>query len=91
MVALHNISQLCPSFARVLINTYCDPVSMFIENDCIMSYEGTTQGDPLAMGMYAIATIPLITRLNHLAQQVWYADDAAAVTHSVVCASGGIC
>ena len=51
---------------------------MFIENDCIMSNEGTTQGDPLAMGMYAIATIPLITRLNHLAKQVWYADDAAA-------------
>ena len=36
MVALHNISQLCPSFARVLINTYRDPVSMFIGNDCIL-------------------------------------------------------
>ena len=30
------------------------------------------------MGMYAIATIPLITRLNHLAKQVWYGNDAAA-------------
>ena len=42
------------------------------------SSEGTTQGDPLAMAMYAIAVVPLINRLYYLADQIWYADDAAA-------------
>ena len=47
-----------------------------------MSKEGTTQGDPLAMAMYAIATIPLIRQLEIATcaevEQVWYADDSAA-------------
>ena len=45
-----------------------------------MSEEGTTQGDPLAMPMYALATIPLINRLRDETNvvQVWYADDASA-------------
>ena len=39
-----------------------------------------TQGDPLAMPMYALATIPLIDRLRDIQDvtQVWYADDASA-------------
>ena len=38
-----------------------------------------TQGDPLAMAMYAVSTIPLINRLsNENAKQAWYADDASA-------------
>ena len=42
------------------------------------SAEGTTQGDPLAMSLYAIGLQPLITRLNssRLIKQFWYADDA---------------
>ena len=40
--------------------------------------EGTTQGDPLAMAMYAISTMPLIRRLIQSIQQVWYADNATA-------------
>ncbi len=47
----------------------------------LQSAEGTTQGDPLAMQMYAIATIPLIKKLqNSLKEisQIWYADDACA-------------
>ena len=31
------------------------------------------------MPMYAIATIPLIKRLNATVTQVWYADDAAGM------------
>ena len=45
----------------------------------LFSQEGTTQGDPLAMAMYAIATVPLIEKLQSTnTKQVWYADDATA-------------
>lgn len=40
------------------------------------SHEEATQGDPLASSIYAIATIPLIKKLDHGVTQVWYADDA---------------
>ena len=78
--ALINIQRLCPSIATVLINTYRAPTELFVDGDVILSQEGTTQGDPLAMIMYALATIPLIRRLKDSVNdvsQVWYADDAS--------------
>ena len=45
-VALHNIQQLCPPSAHILINTYCSPASLFVSGDTILSEEGTTLGDP---------------------------------------------
>jgi len=81
--ALHNISVLCPSFSTILQNTYSTPVRLFIVGEGeIPSLEGTTQGDPLAMAMYALAVVPLIGRLRSDvpdASQVWFADDATAV------------
>ena len=43
-----------------------------------MSAEGTTQGDPLAMGLYALSVQPLITSLGAASsiKQCWFADDA---------------
>ena len=54
---------------------------MFVDSSTLFSEEGTTQGDPLAMPMYAMATIPLINHLGNVEdlKQVWYADDASAV------------
>ena len=57
--ALHNISIICPPLAQVLLNTYRAPVRCMIQGGGeISSTEGTTQGDPLAMAMYALALIP---------------------------------
>ena len=78
-VALHNIRRLCPLLATTLINTYRAPTELFVDGDTILSQEGTTQGDPLAMPMYALATVPLTKKLHGNYKQIWYADDAAAV------------
>lgn len=56
--------HLCPTLATVLINSYRTEADLLVDGDMMKSREGTTQGDPLAMPMYAIATIPLIKRLN---------------------------
>ena len=78
--ALHNIRRLCPALAIPLINTYRAPSDLYMDGDVLLSQEGTTQGDPLAMSMYALATIPLIRKLkDNISEvnQVWYADDAS--------------
>ena len=67
-----------PSIATILINCYRDPTDLFIDGDVIHSCEGTTQGDPLGMPMYALATVPLIKKLTTSVTQTWYADDGAA-------------
>ncbi len=77
--ALHNIRFECPAISTILMNTYREPSELFIDGEVIYSQEGTTQGDPLAMPMYAVATLPLIKRLPKSATQVWYADDGSAL------------
>jgi len=78
-VALRNISVLCPSIATILINTYRGNVPLFIDGKQLFSSEGTTQGDPLAMAMYAISVIPLIDAIRDCSiRQAWFADDATA-------------
>ena len=82
--ALHNISITCPPLANILINTYRSPVRMYITGDGeISSTEGTTQGDPLAMAMYALAITPLINQLKASCpdvKQAWYGDDATGAS-----------
>ncbi len=78
--ALHNIQLICPPLSQILVNTYRAPVRCIFSGDGeIISSEGTTQGDPLAMAMYALAVKPLICKLKTdvpKVKQVWYADDA---------------
>ena len=62
-----------------LINIYNNPTELFCDNQVLWSCEGTTQGDPLAMPFYALATLTLIKRLSSAnILQVWYADDSSA-------------
>ena len=75
--ALLNMFHLCPPLATILTNTYRSASHLFIDGSSLLSQEGTTQGDPLAMPMYAISITPVIRQLMGLTRQVWYADDAA--------------
>ena len=78
--ALHNMKYLCPEFAVILINTYRKPTRLFITGGGeILSAEGTTQGDALAMQFYGISTVQIIQKLRYEStkvHQVWLADDA---------------
>ena len=76
--ALRNIRHLCPPLSTILINTYRKPTNLYMDGHILLSQEGTTQGDPLAMPMYAIGICPLIHKVSCDVQQVWYADDATA-------------
>ena len=77
--SLHNIQHLCPSFSTILINIYRRDVNLYIGGETLLSEESTTQGDPLAMPMYALGVVPLINSLSDdFVSQVWYADDATA-------------
>ena len=79
-VCLRNVRHLCPALAPILINTYRHPAPLYVGGECILSREGTTQGDPLAMHMYAIGMMPLIRLAGGTgALQQWYADDASAI------------
>ena len=78
-VALWNVQFSCPAMKHVLINCYRSPTRIIMNGDgCfeLLSQEGTTQGCPLAMAMYAIALVPLLKRLLPMCKQVWFADDA---------------
>lgn len=79
MTTLHNIQSQCPAIAPSLINFYRKDPNLFVDGETIKSKEGTTQGDPLAMAMFAIGISPLINKAaNPDIKQIWYADDAAA-------------
>ena len=68
---------LCPPLATVLQNTYGGHADLYVGGEVLASREGTTQGDPLAMVMYAIGILPLIHKLQpSQAKQFWYAGDA---------------
>ena len=54
-VFLHNINIVCPSITTFVHNCYSRPSRLFaIGGVEISSSEGTTQGDPVAMAVYAI-------------------------------------
>jgi hypothetical protein len=77
-VALFNILHTCPAIGPALINTYRSQPKLFIQGKTLISDEGTTQGDPLAMAMYALAVAPLMKKCASEATEVWFADDASA-------------
>jgi hypothetical protein len=80
-VAMHNLQLTCNKMSMYIINTYRSPSRLFIcGGGEILSQEGTTQGDRLAMPWYSVNTAVIIQslRLNiPEVKQVWLADDSA--------------
>ena len=80
--ALWNTRILWPSCSLFLFNTYRGWAPLVIKDskELLYSKEGVTQGDPLSMFVYAVATIPMIDSVGRPdeGRDVWYADDASA-------------
>ena len=62
--ASHNMQILSPHFSTILISKYRLPVRMIVfGSKDIVSNEGTTQGDNLAISFYAFGTATLLNYL----------------------------
>ena len=68
-VALHNMDILCPEFASYVYNCYQIPERLFISGGKELQSEGTTQGDPIGMGIYATGVFPLL-HLNEMPNEM---------------------
>ena len=82
--ALHNIPRVCPMIGTTILNIYRANSRLIVSGGGeLSSKEGTTQGDPLAMAMYALALTPFVQHLHDEhdnTNQIWYADDSAAAS-----------
>jgi len=81
---LHNINIICPEIATFVSICYSKPSRLFVIGGVeILSQEGTTQGDPVAMAVYAVAVIPLLLMIIEITSKLpgkqirteAYADD----------------
>ena len=82
-VLLHNIRIICPEIATYIINCYITPARLFIDGGKeLSSNEGTTQGDPVAMGMYGLGLLPLLSTVIEKTDsmtQIAFADDLTGI------------
>ena len=81
-VLLHNIGYICPPMAIYVHNCYQKSTRLFVLGGKeIKSDEGTTQGDPMAMPIYAIGITPLLDMIkddtSRSVTHVAFADDLA--------------
>ena len=60
---------LCPEFASYVYNCYQIPGRLFISGGKELQSEGTTQGDPIGMGIYATVVFPLL-HLNEMPNEM---------------------
>ena len=71
-VLLHKCLQLFKSGTAQLSCPELSTLYTYRADGEKMLSQETTQGDPLAMPMYALATIPLIDQLPRDVTQIWY-------------------
>ena len=83
-VLLHNIQYICPEVSTYVRNCYTIPARLFVIGGLeLLSQEGTTQGDPLGMAIYAIGITPMMNLMllamqNDHNKMAGFADDITA-------------
>ena len=80
-VMLHNIRIICPIIATNVINSYSRETRLFISGgEEITSAEVTKQGDPTAIPIYALGSLPLLNiKTTGNTKYAAYADDISCV------------
>ena len=67
---LHNTKVLCSALATFINNCYSIPVDIFVQGGKLLkSLEGTTQGDPAAMAIYAFRITLLLAWLSNFSKE----------------------
>ena len=91
---LWTVRHRCPKLSRFAFNCYRHEICLLCRRTgqdalILLSKEGVTQGNPLAMALYGVALLPLAEILRKEQEDVmqpWYADDAAMMgTAESVC------
>ena len=76
---IHNISIICPTISTYVKNTYEESSKLILPQGVeLLSSEGTTQGDPMAMAIYALGLSALREKIKYEdtnIKEVTYADD----------------
>ena len=68
---IQNIKVKCPIFAKYVENTFKEPAKLYVSDkkttrsQVIVSDEGTIQGDPISMAVYAIGLSKLQMEIRH--------------------------
>ena len=70
---MRNIDRICSSLTSAVYNLYIYPSKLFVNGETLLSEEGTTRGDQIAMALYGISIMPV----NPSIVQKWYADDGS--------------
>ena len=87
--SFHNTEVLCPALATFINNCCSIPSDLFVQGGKrLKSLDGTTQGDPAAMAIYAFGIKTLLAWLSNLSKEktekfvsrlVAFADDLIGV------------
>ncbi|XP_057308561.1 uncharacterized protein LOC130646916 [Hydractinia symbiolongicarpus] len=83
-VMIHNIKIICPTIATYVSYCYSRPARIYVLGGAeILSKEGTTQGDPIAMAVYALGITPLMSTINSSFLYTSHSSDSSNTTKQV--------
>ena len=90
-VMLHNIKFICPAMAVYTYNCYSTASRLFVQGAKeISSAEGTRQGYPIAMPLYAVAIAPLLQMMPRMYVTLPLPTTCVGLVSLYNCAPGGI-